>query len=273
MSRLLRAALPAFAFLLSFALCSACTPRQEIASASGLYVSGRANFAISVAEGMKLATSSWFSSFAPSDVTVKPSGRFRYALFSDSVEGPVERHAHVILGELPSNQWVWEKETWAKPEALSYEKDRKAGKYWTIQVFPVFSSRDWFSRLWQANGRQTPDFWLAKRWSSTPEDYLRIVAEYREPAPLCMRERLAGAEQRETQGVIEVKGKELWRNCDKDIEEFNSRADSAFLFDRAKSMPDPAASVLKALPHGNPDIGKLVGKSEYKDTFHSSSGD
>lgn len=266
---------PLLALLLAVALAftAGCTPRHEIASSRSLYVSGRADFNISVKENMTLAAAARFSTFVPSDVTTQPSGRLRYALFTDNPEGPVTRHAHVLMCELPREQWEWEKETWAKPEALSYEKDRQAGKYWTIQMFPVFSSQDWFSKLWQANGREIPDFWLARRWSSTPEDYLRIVAEYREPAPLCMRERLADAARKEQQGGIPLKGKELWRGCDDEIREFTARADAAFIFDRSGNMPSPESAPLSVLPAGNPDMAKLVGKAEYNETFSVGSRD
>lgn len=265
--------------LFSFALClvlltaCGCTPRQEVASARSLYIGGRADFNISVTDAMRLAAASRFSGFVPSDVTVQPSGRFRYALFSDSLEGPVQRQAHVILGELPREQWLWEKETWAMPESLSYEKTRMAGKFWTVQMFPVFSSQDWFAHLWQVNGRSTPDFWIAKRWSATPETYMRIVAEYREPAPLCMKERLASAAQSTGQANAPFKGKELWRNCDNEIQDFSARADAAFLFDKAGVMPEAESAPFTAMPPGKPDTGKLVGKAEHADTFTRTGGE
>ena len=260
--------------ILSLLLLSGCVPRQEITSDSGLYVSGRADFNISVTGDMALASAARFSTYVPSDVTTKPSGRLRYALFADTGGGPVERQAHIIMCELPRNQWLWEKETWAMPESLSYEKDRKAGKYWTIQVFPVFSSQDWFSELWHINGRETPAFWLAKRWSATPEDNIRIVAEYREPAPVCMRERLEDAAQKEQQRGSLLKGKELWRGCDREIQDFTVRADAAFNFEKAGAIPNLESAPLTTLPTTNPDIVKLVGKAEYSETFSAgSSGD
>ena len=248
-----------------------CTPRQEIASSRSLHVGGRADFTISTAQDMGLASSGLLFAPVPSDVTTKPSGRFRYALFSDAAEGPVKRQAHIIFSELPAQQWQWEPETWAKPESLSYAKDRTAGKYWTLQLFPVFSSQDWFSTLWQANGRDIPDFWLAKRWSATPEDDVRIVAEYREPAPECMRERLQDAAGKKQQGVISVKGKDLWHNCKEEIEDFVSRADAAFIFDKAQSTPALENPPLTAMPSESPNMSKLVGKAQYQDTYSSGS--
>lgn len=258
--------------LCALALLVSCTPRKQGASSQSFYAAGRANFNISVAPPMQLFATDARSASVPSDVTISPSARFRYAVFSDNDGGPVARHAHIILSELSQYEWRWEVETWAMPEALSYQKEKIAGKYWTIQMMPVFSSQDWFSALWAENKYEIPDFWLAKRWSATPEPHIRIVAEYREPAPLCMRERLADARP-EDRSVPSLKGKELWRDCDNEIREFSQRADSAFLFDRAENLPDEGLSKSAAAPSARPNMAKLVGKAEHAESYSTSSRD
>ena len=238
-----------------------CSPRQQGASLHGFYASGRANFNISVSQPLSLAHSGFLTAEVPADVRMYPSGSFRYALFSDSGKETISRQAHIILSELPNSEWRWEMETWARPEALSYAKDRIAGKYWTIQMLPVSSATDWFSELWMKNGSSVPDFWLAKRWSSTPEDNIRIVAEYREPAPLCMQKHLQNNAQQPDQ-VFPVTGKQLWRGCEQEIEEFSSRADKAFTFDRGRDFPEKAEAKPTSLPAKAPNMGHLVGRAE-----------
>ena len=239
---------------------SSCSPRQQGASSRGFYASGRPNFSITVTEPLSLAHTGFLTAEVPADVRMYPRGSFRFAVFDDAGQGSVNRHAHMILSELPRLDWQWELETWAAPEALSYEKVRKAGKNWTVQILTVSSSKDWFSSLWQDNGRSVPEAWLAKRWSATPDTNVRIVAEYREPAPLCMRDTLA-APPSESRGVP-LASKAPWRDCEREILDFSARADAVFAFDRAGDLPDRPEQRSSSLPAMSPDMGKLVGKAE-----------
>lgn len=238
-----------------------CSPRQQGASSQNFYASGRADFNISVSQPLSLAHTGFLTAEVPADIRMYPSGSFRYALFRDGGDQPVTRHAHIILSELPNAEWRWEMETWARADALSYAKERMAGKYWTIQMLPVISASDWFSALWEKNGTHVPEFWLAKRWSSTPEGTIRIVAEYREPAPVCMQKHLQTAPWAD-RNVFPVNGKQLWRGCEKEIEEFSSRADAVFTFDKGRDFPSQAEMKPTALPEKAPDMGKLVGRAE-----------
>lgn len=244
-----------------------CTPRQEGATPSGLYAAGRANFNISVTSAMTLASTASLSAQIPSDVTVSPRGTMRYALFAEGESGPVTRHAHILFSELPRPEWQWEIETWAQPGSLSYEKQRTAGKYWTSQILPVFSGQDWFSEIWRGKGRDIPEFWLAKRWSSTPERHIRIVAEYREPAPVCMNDKLTANAANKNHAPL--RGQELWRNCDDAIREFSARADQAFVFERATNLPAEKTVTPGPLPSSPPDMAKLAGKAEHIVTYNT----
>ncbi len=250
-------------FLLALAtvLLSACTPARQGASAQNFYASGRPNFSISVSPPLTLASTGFLSATVPADVAMPPSGTFRYALFAEEKNEAIAREAHTILSEVPYNDWRWEMETWSAPEVISYAKTRMAGKYWTIRMMPVFSSSDWFSALWKQNGKNIPEFWLAKRWSATPDEYIRIVAEYREPAPLCMQNKLAAASLADHNSPP-VRGKELWHNCQREIDEFSARADTVFSFDKAGDSPAQSARTSLSLPPGNPNMGKLVGRAE-----------
>ena len=252
------------ALLFALALAAGCAPRQIGATHDSLYASGRADFTIRVAPPLALAATGAFSTAVASDVNVAPWGRFRYAAFTDSDTGPVLRHAHAAVCELNRNAWQWEKETWALPEAFHYSKEQRGGKHWTVQMLPVAAEKDWFSALWRENGRETPEFWIAKRWSSTPEDEIRIVAEYREPVPGCMIERLREAAA-QPMGTPGLKGKTLLRNCDEAIDAFSRRADAVFALDKMTTASPASAEPLAARPKSAPDMPKLIGRAELVD--------
>lgn len=255
--------------VVTFLCVCGCAPRQIGATEHGFRASGKPNIAVSVAPPLRLAATGKRTAPTPSDLNINPSTSFHYAVFADTEGGPVLRHAHTILSELDRWSWRWEKETWAMPESLYYSTLDAGGKFWTVQMFPVTAATDWFSALWTENGRETPGFWLAKRWSSTPDDEIRVVAEYREPAPQCMRQRLtdaAGAGK----NAPPLKGKDLRRGCDQEIDAFSLRADAVFVFDRASGRePMPGVTtnnadptLLTSVPGQQPKMNKLVGKAE-----------
>lgn len=258
--------LPVFFFaLLTAGLVSGCTPRQKGAAAQGFYASGRGAFSVGVNPPFSLASTGTRSGKVPSDVSPGPQATFTYALFADTESGPVGRHIHAIFSELQRESWRWEMETWARPESLSYTKQRAGGKNWTVQILPVTGRTDWFNALWRINGRDAPEFWLAKRWSARPEDEVRVVLEYREPAPACMRERLADADAaaRTDRNAPLLRGRELWRNCDEAIEAFSTRADAAVTLEGLGRFPETPLHMLTASPDFSPDMGKLVGRAEH----------
>lgn len=256
-----------FALISLMLLAPGCTPRRIEASPRGLSGSGLADFSIDVAPPLVLIATGRLTATVPTDdALMPPTATVSYALFAEGDSGPVTRHAHILFSELPMRTWRWEMETWAKHEALLYTTTRAGGKNWTIQMFPVIAAGDWFSALWQKNGRQTPDIWLAKRWSSTPQDEMRLLAEYREPAPACMRERLARTAGKD--GIASLpKGKELWRGCEKEIEAFSARADAVFTLEkRQNAQPAPALATLVP-PDAPLNTAGAIGRAEVIDRF------
>jgi hypothetical protein len=252
---------------LAAALClllvEGCTPRQQGATSQSMYAAGRPNFDISVQPPLSLAAAGKVYASVPSDVNISPRTGVSYSVFTDDQGGTINRSAHILFSELSPYEWRWEMETWAKPETMSYAKSEIAGKYWTVQIMPVFAAKDWFSDLWRANQRQVPEFWLAKRWSSTPEPYIRVVAEYREAAPQCLRGALAAAARAAgDRNASPLQGKDLWRNCGNEIQDFSARADRAFLFDQAGNIPAHGVQTLGAQPESSPIMKDLVGKAE-----------
>lgn len=253
--------------LLALFVCAGCTPRQKGAAAQGFYVTGRGAFSVGVLPPLALVSTGTVSGKVISDVSFSPQASFSYALFSDTNEGRPERQVHIIFSELPREGWRWEMESWAKAESLSYQKLTAGGKYWTVQIMPVTGRTDWFNALWQENGGTPPDFWLAKRWSARPEDEIRIVAEYREPAPLCMQKRLEDADEvlRTDKNAPMPQGKELWRNCDEAVLAFSARADAAVNLNGLDALPEKPLRMLTARPSFSPNMAKLVGRAEHLD--------
>jgi hypothetical protein len=251
--------------LLAAALFCGCTPRQKGAATQGFFATGMGAFSVGVNPPLALASTGTLLGNVPSDVAVGPQATFTYALFSDNQEGPIMRHAHAIFSELPRGPWRWEMETWARPESLSYGQKSAGGRFWTIQILPVTAERDWFSALWQGNGRSTPDFWLAKRWSARPENEVRVVVEYRESAPLCMQERLIAADtaRRTDRNAPTLRGKILHSDCERDLEEFSRRADAAVDLNGLEQLPGSPLQMTTVRPGFSPDMGKLVGRAEY----------
>lgn len=262
---------PRLIFLISFALCAAllagCTPRQKGAAEQGFYATGIAAFSVGVNPPLSLASSGTLSGTVPSDMNINPHAGFTYALFTDGDEGAISRHAHAIFSELERESWRWERESWAKTESIFYSKHSAGGKNWTVQIFPLTATGDWFSALWEQNGRAVPEFWLAKRWSARPEDEIRLVVEYREPAPACMLERLGEAEtaRRTDKNAPMLRGRSLEANSHEALEAFSKRADAAIDLNGLARLPEKPLQRLTTRPDCSPNMGKLVGRAEYID--------
>jgi len=269
---------PRLLFLLALALSGAvllsgCAPQQKGAATQGFFATGAGAFSVGVNPPLTLASTGSLLATVPADTLIGPPAIFTYALFADTPDtgkdGPVTRHVHAIFNELPLSGWRWELETWARPESLSYEQRNAGGRFWTIQILPVTAREDWFSALWQKNNRATPDFWLAKRWSARPEEPIRIVLEYREPAPLCMQERLIAADtaRRTDRNAPTLRGRDLVSGCDQALEEFSRRAEAAVNLSGLAELPAKPVQMLTAQPTFLPDMGRLVGRAEVVEPF------
>jgi hypothetical protein len=241
-----------------------CAPGPKLVSDTGVAKEGRGAFQVNVAPPLVLAATGYFRVDVPSDVNISPSGGFRYAVYAERGDAPLRRQTHVIVSDVDRYNWRWEKESWALPESLGYEKRRAGGRDWTVQILPMVGEKDWFNALWTANNRQTPAFWLAKRWSATPDDDLRVVAEYREEAPPCLAEPLAAIVEaaRHDKNAPGIRGRELARPCAREIAEFSLRADAAMDFERTGIKAEGAKNPELARPAMRPDMARLVGRVE-----------
>ncbi|MDR2604401.1 MAG: DUF4851 domain-containing protein [Desulfovibrio sp.] len=268
--------LPASALCVCGLLAAACVQPAVRADRSDFYANGRFRSHVAVSAPLTLAGAGNFSAMVPSEVLLAPpSATFRFAVFGEGESGSVDRTAHMIASELPSPSWRWEKESLARTESLYYALVNAGGHRQVVQIFPVESSGDWFSSFWTLNGRAVPDFWLAKHWSATPYDDIRIVAEYREAAPVCMRDRLAAfVESKKNRDYAPLHGKALMPRCEQEVEEFSRRADAAVTFGDAQAaspaLSESGSVTQAALPGGRPDMRKLVGVAELVRNFPDS---
>ncbi|MDR0339324.1 MAG: DUF4851 domain-containing protein [Desulfovibrio sp.] len=244
---------------------SACANRQHGAFERGFSSGGRSAFQAAFAPPLTLASTGSLRVAVPADVLPNPNAAFTYALFSDPGQEMIDRQAHAVVSEVDRYSWRWEKESFALPQAVFYSTLLAGGRNWTVQILPVDAESDWFGQLWRENGRQTPAFWLAKRWSSTPDDDIRVVVEYRERAPLCLEERLQSAAEsaRRDKNARAPGGEELLHGCQDQISDFSARADAAVDLSRDSQAPLPAADApVLARPGKSPKLGKLVGRVE-----------
>jgi hypothetical protein len=270
--------LPALALCVCGLLAAACAQPAVRADRDGFYAGGRFRSRIAVRAPLTLAGAGNFSATVPSEVLLAPPNAvFRFAVFGEGESGPVDRAAHMIASELPSPGWRWEKESLARTEALYYALVDAGGNRQVVQIFPVESSGDWFSGFWTLNGRTVPEFWLAKHWSSTPYEDIRVVAEYREAAPACMRDRLAAfAGSKKNRDYAPLRGKTLLPRCEQEVEEFSRRADAAVAFGETApaataDLSGSGSAPQAALPGGRPDMRKLVGVAEVIRTLSTDS--
>jgi hypothetical protein len=252
--------------LLCLLLLGGCTPARRIAADHGLYSPGNPPFSFTFDSSLSLAGAGLMQADVPSDTNIRPIASIRYAVFAEGTSGPVSRHAHALIGTLPYSVWRWELESWPPAASLSLTKKEEDGKFWTVQMMPIAALGDWFSAFWQSNNRDIPRFWLLKRWSSTPFDETRILAEYREPAPLCMEEALLpleGIVRREQ--VSPPDGVELLLLCRKEIRDFSARADAAVSLKKTIPLPEPGALPAFTRPGVAPDMKRLAGVAELVD--------
>lgn len=126
-------------------------------------------------------------SFETESMTTDASAMMDYAVYAENAEGPVTRHAHAFISRIANDRrWRYRPESLTYPGGLSLGSATVNGYSWKVQIIRINGERDWFSALWRENGRETPPLWIARRFSATPDNATRVVAEYREPWPECL---------------------------------------------------------------------------------------
>lgn len=178
----------------------------------------------------------------------QPSGFMEYAVYGEGAEGPVTRHAHALIAR-PSNDNYWEfkPESYPVPGGFAIGKAVLGGKGWTAQLVRIDGEKDWFSAMWHESGREVPEYWIARRFSATPEKATRVVAEYREPWPGCL----------DPDGIKDMAF--YPKGC---LDGFIERSEAAF--DVAGEIPEEEKGTdipsILVKPRFSPDMKRLVGE-------------
>lgn len=248
----------AITLLAGLAVFSGCAGKVRYASTqNGFYSLGSPRIQIDVAPPLEFKGNGKLWADIPSDDSMlSPQGSFAWSVYAEGDSGPLARTAHIILSDLNHGGWTFEKETWGTSNHLLLSKETAHGYFWTTHVLYVPAEKDWFSVLWQENGREVPAVWVAKRWSTTViGDSTRLVLEYREPAPQAL---LNALESGLTDKAM------LWMSCAVELDGFSKRADSVFkITSSAREMViAPGVSRPMVTPPFRPDLASLVGKSQ-----------
>lgn len=126
-------------------------------------------------------------SFATDSLVTEASGEMYYALYAEDSAGLVMRGAHVLIAQISNDsRWMFQPDSGVARGVLAAGTTVLNGAVWTVRTLRIMNEEDWFSALWQANGRETPPVWIARRFTATPGGSMRVAAEYREPWPDCL---------------------------------------------------------------------------------------
>ncbi len=260
-------------FFLLFALPAlfACTPAFIGAESDGLYSSLQPPVEIKANPPLKLLNYGRLLDMLQADELLGPNVVMNYAVFSDTEQGPVTKHAHAIITSLDAG---WEFEPVEHNMNVISSGASGQGPYrWTTQLLFVPAAEDWMSDLWKANGRDTPKVWLAKRWTATPLPDTRFVAEYREEMPQClMKAPYDGQNARGMTAYDMVKNLMLpmeLANCGSALRDFEARADQSFTFARPDGTRPEAPALAKKLVKPQTIVrgNKLLGDVRLRDLF------
>lgn len=249
-----------------------CTPIQRGATKDGFIVSGQPNIAVHITPEMTLYKTAQKSVMLATDSPHSTSARMTYAVFG-SVEGnTLLRHAHTLTIAPSTQQWIFSPETYKSRYAISTSKQKINGRNFTIQTLLIPTQDDWFTSLWQENDVLTPPNWLAMRWSLTPNNRERIVAEYREPLPPCLSATTAWEDIQTEESISTIDRQELWQRCDRELGAFATRANRAIGFgpiEEREILQEGGTRLTKETSH-RPDFTHQVGELEAlpRDTPH-----
>lgn len=242
-------------FLLLLMQISGCAPAVSGVSGMSLVRTGYPRLTVGAREPMQLQGygRQWVS--LPTDyLGLQPTGSMDYAVYAEETEGPVERHAHVLVARpLAEREWRFKPESFPGPGGLALGRVVIDGYTWTLQTLRVDGEKDWFSAMWRENGRDVPERWIAVRYSATPDWYTRVVAEYREPWPECL--------DPEIKDLIFVR-----KSC---LEGFYERSEAVFSLDMhaPEVIEKPAAPSRLEKPPFSPDMKRLAGELLKEDFF------
>jgi hypothetical protein len=206
------------------------------------------------------------------DTPLTAHARVDYAVFGDvepaesgQKAAMVKAHGHTMVTEI-SNQYAWEfdVESNASHSEVYLKTVKFNGQEWTEHLLFADSEGDWFSELWQNNGRIVPERWIGKRWSRDYQSYYRVLVEYREPMPACVEVTSNEGQSYSVHAIFNTNTQE----CRNTLQDFEVRAEQAFNVQNLRSVENSVepgsalVSVLGRLPEKSPNMKKLVGTAQ-----------
>ena len=118
---------------------------------------------------------------------VRPSGIMNFAVYGQSEGNALASHAHALyVTPTEGHAWVFQPESYPTSGGLTIGRKVINDYTWTTQLIRVPAETDWFSAMWRESDYTVPSAWLARRFSASPDQTTRVVAEYREPWPECL---------------------------------------------------------------------------------------
>lgn len=203
------------------------------------------------------------------ETTQPVTGYLRYAIYGQTKDNNVTRHAHILLADTSSPGWQFEYEGSQRRNAIYIKRTEANGIYWSEQLLYVDEKQDWPAAYWQENACNTPPVWLAKRYSTTSSDRTKLVLEYREPLPAGVS---VHTEQEKYKTVMKIDAPS--QEAQKALAAFEERSAQAFTLlqpqeatlavnaDTGAELTGASApaQMLAKKPSIKPNMTKLVGK-------------
>ncbi len=243
--------------LLAMLLLAACGS-GGLSAREGSVSSGRFDFSLSTPAGFHLLAEGTSGATVPADVSIGPLGRSSYALYAGGPEAPGAL-LHILVTDLPTPGWRFALESEKEPEDIDFSKEKLDGRFVTRRTRLVVGQGDWFAALAAQNGGEATPLLLARRLSFTPLVQTRVVLEYREPAPACLR---AAASQATAGNDASPDGRMFGRSCAEDIAAFTKRADTLLTLNRGGEKTRPGTARTVVPPNFTPDMRALCGTAE-----------
>ncbi|MDL2272470.1 DUF4851 domain-containing protein [Desulfovibrio sp. OttesenSCG-928-I05] len=249
----MRRLLLAFCLLTAGALC-ACSPARTGTVGNTLTTNTRPQISMTANTPLQRADSGtlWVAAKNSGHSMNPPMVEFSYALFADSAAsqgGPVTVSAHALLMRLPDSRlWRFSPDSWPQFQTLPFGASASGDLLWPARLLRVPAEGDWISEMWKTNGREVPEFWLAKRWADTLGETAKGIMEYREPWPDGLDETMMFGESAEL------------------VAAFIKRADAAFSMDMSYTgLPETVPAAAMTRPAMRPDTLRLVGDIDAAD--------
>ena len=207
-----------------------------------------------VAEPLALEAVGSVSGSIPAESSfITPLGRMNFELYAEKGQVDMDKFAIISRTTMTQSQWAFDLERNVF-HIIAQSSFRKYGQFWTEQLIMVDAAKDWFAAFWKANGRTTPEGWIALRYSATPNPQVRILVEYREKTTPCMKENWQNHPTERRMSLIGL--------CSDDIQAFQGRARAAISIEEGLLENTQTPNLAEPMnPRFRPNFAQLVGLS------------